>query len=114
MPLNPRPETNTNWQERRRGTRLNSHVRVAVEWEDEGGATSRAEGYTRVVNPTGCMVILPHDLAFEQRVRLTNLDLPQSAAAAAAVVWKGKETPDGFELGFEFDRSPFDFWGLEI
>lgn len=114
MPLNPKPETNTNWQERRRGTRLNSHVRVAVEWEDGAGNTTRAEGYTRVVNPTGCLVILPHELPLEQRVRLTNLDLAESEAAVAVVVWKGKETPDGFEVGFEFDHSPFDFWGLEI
>ncbi|MBI1749454.1 MAG: PilZ domain-containing protein [Acidobacteria bacterium] len=114
MPTNPEPSRTSNWQDRRRGVRLNSHVRLAVEWEDANGQTVREEGFTRVVNPAGCLALLPHDLPLDLRVRLTNLSLPASQPVPGTIVWKGRETPDGHEIGFEFSQSQIDFWGLHL
>ncbi len=113
MALNPEPGSNTNWQDRRRGVRLNSRVRLAVEWEDAVGQTVREEGLTRVVNPAGCMALLPRDMPLDMRVRLTNLNLPDAQPVRGTVVWKGRETPDGHEIGIEFAQSQLDFWGLQ-
>ena len=112
MAQKPEPGTSSNWQDRRRGTRLNSHVRLAVEWQDAAGKTIREEGFTRVVNPAGCLALLAQDLPMESRVRLTNLSLPDSEPVRGTVVWKGRQTPEGHEVGFEFVQSQIDFWGL--
>src|SRR2546429_161591 len=56
--------------ERRRGRRMNSRVPVRLEWDDAGGKRSSAEAHTRIINPYGCMVVLPHSLVLEQRVLL--------------------------------------------
>jgi hypothetical protein len=108
------PTTTTGWQDRRRGVRLNSRVQLAVEWENASGVTLRAQGFTRVVNSGGCLLLLPQDLALDQRVRILNLNLPGSEPAPALVVWKGRETPEGFEIGVEFVKSQLDFWGLQL
>lgn len=113
MALNPEPGRNTDWQDRRRGVRLNSHVRLAVEWEDATGQTIREEAFTLVVNPAGCMALLPREVPLDLRVRLTNLNLPASEPVRGTVVWKGRETPDGHEIGIEFAQSQLDFWGLQ-
>ncbi len=102
------------WHDRRRGARVNSRVRVAVEWEDAMGQTLRTEGFTRVVNPTGCLLILPRSLPLDQRVRLINLELAACQPAPGVVVWHGQQVPDGHELGLEFEKSPFDFWGMQL
>ncbi len=99
------------FREKRRGVRLNSRVPVAIEWEVEG-TQIRAEAYTRVVGAYGCLLVLPHDLAVDQRVRLTNLASGQSSPAV--VVWKGNEGADGWELGIELVDPEMDFWGLEL
>ena len=112
MASNSDPGRASNWQDRRRGVRLNSRVRLAVEWEDSGGQTIREEGFTRVVNPAGCMALLPRELALEIPVRLTNLSLPNAEPVRGTVVWKGRETPEGHEIGIEFIQSQLDFWGL--
>lgn len=113
MASNSDPGRGTNWQDRRRGIRLNSRVLLAVEWEDDAGHLLREEGITRVVNPSGCMALLPRDLPLDMRVRLTNLNLPDSEPVRGTVVWKGRETPEGHEIGIEFVQSQLDFWGLQ-
>ena len=112
MASNSDPGRASNWQDRRRGVRLNSRVRLAVEWEDAGGQTVREEGFTRVVNPAGCMALLPRDLPLDMRVRLTNLSLSDAEPVRGTVVWKGRETPEGHEIGIEFVQSQLDFWGI--
>lgn len=99
-------------ENRRRGVRLNSRVPVALEWEADGGEKFHAEAHTRMVNSHGCLLVLPHDLRLEQRVRLTNLATRQSNPAI--VVWKGNERPEGRELGLELLEPEMDFWGLEL
>jgi hypothetical protein len=100
------------WRERRRGVRLNSSVPVRLEWNAPDGAAQRAEAQTRVVNPYGCLVVIPHDLALDQPVRLTNLRSGQSNPAT--VVWKGKERVEGWELGIEMVNPEMDFWGMDL
>src|SRR5260370_7254656 len=76
----------TKWRELRRGVRLNSRVAVALDWTPEGGDKQHIEVHTRMVNPYGCLVVLTHDLAFEQKVQLTNL--PTRKANATVVLSK--------------------------
>ena len=104
-------EVGNRYSEKRRGNRMNSRVRVRAEWETEG-KTAAAEAFTRVVNPYGCMVVLPHALGLEQRVALTNLATHSSNAAI--IVWKGQSRPDGWEYGVELVAPEMDFWGLEL
>ena len=112
MVLNPDSGLDSNWKDRRRGTRLNSRVHVAVEWESPPGKKVREEGFTRVVNPAGCMALLPSDVPLDLRVVLTNLNIADAQPVPGTVVWKGRATPDGFEVGIEFAQSQLDFWGL--
>jgi hypothetical protein len=98
--------------ERRRGRRMNSRVPVRLEWDEVSGTRSSAEAHTRIVNPYGCMVVLPHSLGLEQRVALTNLATHSSNAAI--IVWKGQSRPDGWEYGVELVAPEMDFWGLEL
>lgn len=100
------------YRERRRGVRLNSKIPIAVEWRDDGGASVRIEAHTRVVSPTGCLVVLPYDLPLDQRLRVTNL--ANSGSSAAQVVWRGKRRLEGFELGLELIKPEWDFWGLDL
>ena len=100
------------WRERRRGLRLNSGVNIALDWTDDVGRVSHAEARTRVINPCGCMVVLPEDLPLEQRLRVTNLANQQ--ACAAHVVWHGNHRVEGWELGIELVKPDFDFWGLDL
>ena len=99
-------------RERRRGRRMNSRVPVRLEWDDPSGKRSSFEAHTRIVNPYGCMVVLPHSLGLEQRVALTNLATHSSNAAV--IVWKGNSRPDGWEYGVELIAPEMDFWGLEL
>ena len=97
---------------RRRGRRMNSRVPVRLEWDEASGKRSTAEAHTRIVNPYGCMVVLPYALGLEQRVALTNLATKSSNAAI--IVWKGQPRPDGWEYGVELVAPEMDFWGLEL
>jgi hypothetical protein len=54
--------------EQRRGIRMNSQVRVALEW-DSGGGLRRGEAHTRVVGPYGCLVVLPQNLNVDQPIQ---------------------------------------------
>jgi hypothetical protein len=91
---------------------MNSRVPVRLEWDDESGKRISVEAHTRVVNPYGCMVVLPQSLNLEQRLSLTNLI--SETSNAAIVVWKGNQRPDGWEYGIELIAPEMDFWGLEL
>ncbi|HET9802250.1 MAG TPA: hypothetical protein VFP96_03345 [Candidatus Acidoferrum sp.] len=98
--------------EKRRGTRMNSRVPVRLEWDDQGGSRRGLDAHTRVVNPYGCMVVLPESFALEHRLALTNL--ATGSSNAAVVVWKGNPRPEGWEYGIELVAPDMDFWGLEL
>ena len=98
--------------ERRRGRRMNSQVPVRLEWQGPGGKTTSFEAHTRIVNPYGCMVVLPDSLDLEQRVALTNL--ANNSSNAAIIVWRGQSRPDGWEYGVELIAPEMDFWGLDL
>ena len=89
---------------------MNSRVPVAIEWEGDTGLSERA--FTRVVGPYGCLVVLPHELAIGQSLRVVNLANDQ--ANAAKVVWKGSHRNEGWELGIELTNPSMDFWGLDL
>jgi hypothetical protein len=98
--------------ESRRGRRMNSRVPVRLEWDAVDGKRIRLEAHTRVVNPYGCMLVLPQSLEIEHRLALTNLATQSSNVAV--VVWKGKARPEGWEYGVELISPEMDFWGLEL
>jgi len=102
----------TGFQEKRRGRRMNSRVLVRLDWEDTGGVKHSAQAHTRIVNPYGCLVVLPDEFALGQPIQLTNLAAQQTNPAT--VVWKGNEQPDGWEYGIEMTNPEMDFWGLDL
>ena len=106
---------NLNFEERmkhlRAGVRLNSRVRVAVEWT-ESGRTLRAEGSTVDVSTKGCLAVIPQGFAVGQRLRLINLT--NSNVCEAVLVWRGHEGRTGWELGLELQGAAMEFWGLDI
>ncbi len=97
--------------EKRRGIRMNSQVRVAVEW-DSGGTQIRGEAQTRVVGPYGCLVVLHEGLDVNQQIQVTNLSSSQTNQAV--VVWRGNQRAEGWELGIELINPQIDFWGLDL
>ena len=97
--------------ENRRGVRVNSQVRVAVEW-DSGGQLRRGEAHTRVVGPYGCLVVLQQNLEVDQHIQVTNL--VSSLSNPAVVVWRGNERAEGWELGIELINPQMNFWGLDL
>jgi len=99
-------------REARRGRRMNSRVPVRLEWDGDAGKRHTVEAHTRVVNPYGCMLVLPDSLGLEHRLALTNL--ANDTSNAAIVVWKGNERPEGWEYGIELVAPEMDFWGLEL
>ena len=58
-------------EEKRRGIRLNSQVPVILQWES-GGVKREVHGRTRVVNPYGCLILLPEKVALDGELQLTN------------------------------------------
>jgi len=105
-------EIGAKYLEKRRGRRMNSRVRIRLEWDGEAGKRHAVEAVTRVVNPYGCMVVLSQSLELEQRLSLTNL--ATEASNAAVIVWKGNQEPEGWEYGVELVAPDMDFWGLEL
>ena len=97
--------------EKRRGVRVNSQVRVALEW-DSDGQLRRGEAHTRVVGPYGCMVVMAQNLDVDQRIQVTNM--VSSQTNPAVVVWRGKERAEGWELGIELINPQMNFWGLDL
>lgn len=101
----------TRMQYMRSGVRVNSRVRVAVEWT-EAGQTRRAEGCTMDISPKGCMVLVPQGFAVGQRLRLINLI--NQRECDAVLVWRGHEGRGGWELGLELQGAALDFWEVEF
>jgi hypothetical protein len=95
-----------------RGTgRLNSRVPIAIEWSEDGRAL-RAEGFTKDISPKGCLAMLPHGVVIGQKLRIVNL--VNQSSSEAVLIWRGHEGPAGWELGFELQEPPGDFWGLDF
>jgi hypothetical protein len=108
---NARPATPAS-HEKRRGERLNSRVPISVEWSAAGGQLLRKEAQTRVIGPYGCMAIVPMNLEVKQSIQLTNMVSRQSNAAV--VVWRGKQQPEGWEMGIELLNPQMGFWEIEL
>ena len=102
----------TKYRDLRRGARMNSSVQVAIDWTDEQGTHNRLEAKTRIVSPYGCLVVLPENLALDQKVEVINQATRQKCDGS--VVWHGKERVEGFEIGIELVSPGMDFWGLEM
>lgn len=95
----------------RSGVRLNSRVRIVVEWTEKG-ATHTVEGYTMDVSPKGCLAIVPQGFGVGQKLRLKN---PVNGAVAVAnIIWRGHEGRSGWELGLQLESPGEDFWGVEF
>jgi hypothetical protein len=95
----------------RAGSRVNSRVKVEVEWE-ERGATHSAEGYTVDISPKGCLAIVPQGFAVGQKLRLKNGS--NQKESEAVLIWRGHEGRSGWELGLELVKPPEEFWGVEF
>jgi hypothetical protein len=95
----------------RAGARVNSRVKVIVEW-NEAGTNHSAEGYTVDISPKGCLAIVPQGFAVGQKLRLKNRT--NGSEAEAVLIWRGHEGRTGWELGLELLQPPTDFWGLDF
>ena len=58
-------------QHMRAGVRLNSRVRVTLEWE-EVGETHSVSGYTVDISPKGCLAVVPQGFPVGQKMRMRN------------------------------------------
>jgi hypothetical protein len=95
----------------RAGARVNSRVKVHLEWS-EGGVTHTAEGYTMDISPKGCLLIAPQGLAVGQKLRVKNGS--NEKECEAVLIWRGHEGRAGWELGLELVDPPAEFWGVEF
>jgi hypothetical protein len=95
----------------RAGVRVNSRVRLAVEWT-ESGRVMRAEGYTVDASTKGCLAVIPQGFPVGQRLKLINLT--NQSACEAVLIWRGHEGRSGWELGLELHNASMDFWGLDL
>jgi hypothetical protein len=95
----------------RSGIRLNSRVKILVEWTEKG-QTHRVDGYTMDISPKGCLAIVPQGFGVGQKLRLKN---PVNGAEAVAdIIWRGHEGRAGWELGLQLESPGEDFWGIEF
>lgn len=100
-------------RQKRRGPRMNSRVPVTIEWNgQQAGPLHFEEGFTRVVNNYGCLLVSPKEVDVQQRLLLTNRSTRQ--AAEGVVVWKGTQRPDGWDLGVQLVAADLNFWGVEL
>jgi hypothetical protein len=95
----------------RAGARVNSRVKVELEWEEKGVA-HKSEGFTLDVSPKGCMAIAQRGPGLGERLRLKNGHTQKETAAT--LIWRGHEGRTGWELGLELVDPPADFWGMEF
>jgi hypothetical protein len=86
-------------------------VERSVEWEDAGGAPHRTAGMTRIVGAYGCKMVAPISLPLGQRINL--VDQGRKTTVTGTVVWRGKERPEGCEMGVELLSPNMDFWVRE-
>jgi c-di-GMP-binding flagellar brake protein YcgR len=98
-------------QQIRAGMRVNSRVRVTLEW-DESGKTHTVSGYTVDISPKGCLAVVPQGFAVGQKMRMRNSI--NGNESEARLIWRGHEGRTGWELGLELDNPPGDFWGLDF
>ena len=91
--------------------RLNSRVRVTLEWE-EAGKTHTVSGYTVDISPKGCLAVVPQGFAVGQKMRMRNVT--NGNECEAHLNWRGHEGRTGWELGLELDNPPADFWGVDL
>lgn len=91
---------------------MNSRVPLRVEWAEISGAPQHEAAHTRVVNYYGCLLVSPHAMPIEQRLRITNMATRQTMLGV--VVWQGKKQLEGWELGVELVQPRTDFWGMEL
>lgn len=96
----------------RRGPRMNSRIPVMVEWDRRSGALHRESGFTRVVNPNGCLLVSQVEPELKQHLRVTNVSTRRTADAR--VVWKGSQRSDGWDVGVELQATDYDFWGVDL
>ena len=112
MPLSEGIKFDERTRQIRGAGRVNSRVRVALEWKD-AGKDFRAEGHTIDTSAKGCMVVVPQSVPIGERVRLVNLINQDSCDAA--VVWRGHQNRSGcWELGLALVESCADFWGMDF
>lgn len=102
IPLNREP---------RRGIRFDSRQPRVVEWEDADGKSHRSNGNTRVVGAFGCKLMLSHALPLGQRISIE--DPVRSTSVQGIIVWKGRERPEGCEMGVEMITPNMDVWVRE-
>ena len=95
----------------RAGARINSRVRMVLEW-NEAGSTHTVEGYTVDISPKGCLAIAPQGFAVGQKLKLKNAS--NQKESQATLIWRGHEGRAGWELGLELVHPPADFWGVEF
>jgi hypothetical protein len=101
----------TRMQHLRAGARLNSRVKLTLEWY-ESGRFHRVEGYTIDISPKGCLAVAPQGFAVGQKLKLINSVNGQ--ACQALLIWRGHEGRAGWELGLELEKPDCDFWGLDF
>lgn len=112
MPLAQDRPRDMRMRRKRRGPRMNSRVPVTIEWNGKSGPLRFEEGFTRVVNCYGCLLVSPGEMELQQRLHLTNL--ANRRIADGVVVWKGPQRPDGWDLGVELVTADLEFWGVEL
>jgi hypothetical protein len=95
----------------RAGARVNSRVRVLLEW-NESGNSHTVEGYTVDISPKGCLAVAPQGFAVGQKLKLRNAS--NHKESDATLTWRGHEGRTGWELGLELVHPPADFWGVEF
>ena len=95
----------------RAGARVNSRVKVELEWKEKGVA-HKAEGFTVDVSPKGCMAIARRAPGLGEKLRLKNGHTHKESEAI--LIWRGHEGRTGWELGLELVEPPEDFWGVEF
>lgn len=96
----------------RRGPRMNSRVPITFEWNGAAGPVHFESGFTRVVNPYGCLLLSPREIQVRENLRITNLITKQ--VANGLVVWKGAQRPDGWDIGVELIAADLNFWGVDL
>jgi hypothetical protein len=95
----------------RAAIRVNSRVKVVLDWTVDGQRYT-VEGYTVEVSPKGCMVVVPQEFVVGQRLRLTNP--ANNCWCEALLIWRGQDGRKGWEVGFELEDPPTDFWRVEF
>jgi len=111
VPLQEHAKFEATGKEIRGSGRLNSRVRVAIQCTEDGQVV-RSEGYTKDISGKGCLAVVPHAFAVGQKVRVINL--VNQNASDAYLIWRGHQSPAGWELGVELQEPMQDFWGLDF